>query len=216
MNYQIDWEEQWRLHAPNYKDGVVHLKLKDKTILLKPGPGFGDLSHPSTTLVIELMASLVQNKTVIDIGCGSGVLSLAASSLGAKKVLGVDIDPEAVRHSQENAKLNASHALFYTPQNLPKIQEPCIVVMNMITSEQEMAWGHYNDIWPYCELLVVSGILTQQKGAYIAKMKKAGWEPASEKKKKGWIAFILNKIHLSQPLPLPQGQQPPPLSPPPL
>ena len=73
---------------------------------LKPGGGFGDLSHPTTRLMLRMLAQIVAKQDVIDIGCGSGILSLAAAALGSPKVYGIDIEQEAVEHSRNNAIFN--------------------------------------------------------------------------------------------------------------
>jgi len=72
---------------------------------MDPGMAFGTGSHPSTQLCLEMIED-VGGLNIIDIGCGSGILSVAALKLGAKKALCVDIDPVAVRSARENAVLN--------------------------------------------------------------------------------------------------------------
>ena len=103
------WEKQWELFAPNFKNGKAHIDLTPygcpEILQLYPGPGFGDLSHPTTRIVLELMQPYIQNHAVLDIGCGSGILSLAAAAMGASEVYGYDIDPEAVEHAKKNATL---------------------------------------------------------------------------------------------------------------
>ena len=100
-----------------YRDGLLHIDLHDfshdmqpsfwpEALKLKPGPGFGDLSHPSTRLVLKLMAKRIEGKAVLDVGCGSGILALAALSMGAASVCGIDIDQEALMHAEVNARLN--------------------------------------------------------------------------------------------------------------
>ena len=72
------WDQQWELFAPQFKEGKAHIDLTDygvcKTLQLYPGPGFGDLSHPTTRLVLQLMKPHLQQRLAIDIGCGSGIL----------------------------------------------------------------------------------------------------------------------------------------------
>ncbi len=94
------------------------MELK-KTLLLKPGPGFGDLSHPTTSLMLKLMKlnlASMQAGAVLDVGSGSGILALAASLLGSGDVAGIDIDREANRHARKNARLNClAHVRFPFP-----------------------------------------------------------------------------------------------------
>ena len=107
---QVDWENQGALFAENFKDGKAHIDLQrfgtPATLKLYPGPGFGDLSHPTTNLMLELMQGALTGQIALDIGCGSGILSLAALLMGAKKAYGVDIDAEALLHAEKNADLN--------------------------------------------------------------------------------------------------------------
>jgi ribosomal protein L11 methyltransferase len=77
-------------------------------IQLDPGLAFGTGSHPTTALCLAWMADKkFHDQTVIDYGCGSGILSIAVCKLGAKRVFGVDIDPQAVEASEENSRRNA-------------------------------------------------------------------------------------------------------------
>ena len=76
-------------------------------IILDPGLAFGTGTHPSTALCLEwLDANPIQEKTIIDYGCGSGILSIASLKLGAKKVIAVDHDPQALEASRMNAEQN--------------------------------------------------------------------------------------------------------------
>ena len=159
----IDWHEQWALHAPDFLDGFVH--VKPFGFRLKPGPGFGDLSHPTTRLMLEMLPSKI-SMPVVDIGCGSGVLSLAAHFAGAPEVYGVDIDAGAIQHAKENAKLNNAPLFFGT--TLPKIPKRCLVLMNMISSEQQVAWETQKALHPHAEEMIVSGIPIEQRERFLA------------------------------------------------
>jgi ribosomal protein L11 methyltransferase len=183
------WEQQWELFAPDFRDGKAHIDLSPfgcKTVLqLLPGPGFGDLSHPTTRLMLKLMQPHVKGKTVIDIGCGSGILSVAAEAMGAKKVYGYDIDPDAVAHSRKNSK-----TVTFSEKPPEEIEPDTIFLMNMISSEQEQAWKL---IRPRVRggILITSGILEKDKENYLNNrpfMKMAQEE--------AWVGFVF-KIHPS-------------------
>ncbi len=75
-------------------------------IKIDPGMAFGTGTHPTTQLCLELLETVSYFPTVIDVGCGSGILSIGALKLGAELALGVDIDPASVKNSRENADLN--------------------------------------------------------------------------------------------------------------
>ena len=86
---------------------------------------------------------------MIDIGSGSGILTLSALSMGAKKAIGIEIDPMAVEHSRENAALNQLEAEFFLPEQVFHIPDnDIIVLMNMIASEQKVAWESYRNLIP--------------------------------------------------------------------
>lgn len=63
----IDWHTQWEMFAENFYDGKAHIQIGDKTLLLKPGAGFGDLSHPTTQLMVEMMQKYVPGEAVVDV-----------------------------------------------------------------------------------------------------------------------------------------------------
>ncbi len=189
---QIDWESQWALFAPNFYDGLSHILLANgSTLLLKPGGGFGDLSHPTTRLVLSLMAPRVKNQTVIDIGCGSGILSIAAVLLGAKEAIGIDIDPEAIRHAQENASLNHVEQKIHFAKSFDDLPPgPYVIVINMIFNEQKNAWGS-NQILHHCPATIItSGILHSQKASYLKQTQQWSWQLKEAHAEEEWCAFI--------------------------
>lgn len=103
------------------------------------------------------------DKTVVDFGCGSGILALAALKLGAKRVIGIDIDPQALQATQENARRNGVEDRLdvFLPENQPTL-EADVVVANILSGPllelREVITG-------YCKsdgLLVLSGILAEQ------------------------------------------------------
>ncbi len=113
-----NWMEAWKQH---YKPILIGQRLlilpawlespdpKRIPIKIDPGMAFGTGTHPTTQLCLELMEVSTDHRpltTVIDVGCGSGILSIAALKLGATSVLGVDIDIESVKNSRENADVN--------------------------------------------------------------------------------------------------------------
>jgi ribosomal protein L11 methyltransferase len=105
---------------------------------LDPGLAFGTGSHPTTRLCLmwlhaHLTASVGRQLSLLDYGCGSGILSIAALKLGAQRVVGTDIDPQALSASVENARLNAVEASFIAPDALGNEMFD-IVVANILTS----------------------------------------------------------------------------------
>ena len=161
----IDWEKQWEAFAPGFKNGILQVPIGNTTISLCAGGGFGDLSHPTTKLMLQMMPEHVSGKTVVDIGCGSGILSIAAMKLGAKKVYALDISNDALKHTQKNALRN--HVSVETSRQLETVPEDnLLILMNMISSEQEIAWQMNRCLHKKHTLLLASGILEEQDEDY--------------------------------------------------
>lgn len=185
----IDWSEQWSQFAQDFHDGKAHIDLTPygapSTLLLHPGPGFGDLSHPTTRLMLELMQDRIRGQSVLDIGCGSGILTLAALKLGAASALGIDIDPAALNHARENNQLNQLFAQF--SRRTPKSHTHGITLMNMILPEQKMVMSKYV---PQPNLWIVSGILAEQRSDYLKLVKNWSWNLVEERGKSDWMGFV--------------------------
>lgn len=201
----IDWEAQWAVHR-NYREGFLHIDLKDyapeiqfyqrsSLLKLRPGPGFGDLSHATTRLVLKLMPFFVKNKAVVDIGCGSGILSLAAVAMGCASVTGIDIDPEALVHSEVNSQSNGmtGKIKFLLPEKLEHFCNDSVVLMNMIQSEQAVVWESLASYSSQVSLLITSGILYEERNDYLIQSKLWGWQLVKEMEEEGWLGFIFKK-----------------------
>ena len=103
-------------------------------IVLDPGLAFGTGSHPTTHLCLQWLSKTVtSNMTVLDYGCGSGILAIAAKKLGAIEVVGTDIDSQAIISSRYNAKQNQVNAEFYHASKY-QTREFDIVVANILSS----------------------------------------------------------------------------------
>lgn len=194
----IDWEAQWANSGADYREGHVYLNLQgDKQIKLKPGPGFGDLSHPTTRLTIDLMRNQVTGKEVIDFGSGSGILSLAAAALGAATVLGVEIDLQAILHACANAQLNdlQDQIAFAEPSDVDITLQPAgLYLMNMIPADQEALITGLGFDLPLPGTWIVSGVLAERREEYLKSIANRGWKIVTEKSEAGWLAFEFNQL----------------------
>ncbi len=197
LDEDIDWQQQWELFCPYFVDGMCKIPLSDfsaknlKHLLLSPGAGFGDLSHKTTCLMMELMSLYVEDKIVADLGCGSGVLGLFALQLGAKKVYGIDIDPKALEHTKENARLNDLEDKIFVGLNLPEKVFPDILLLNMTWDEQKQALSSFPV--DKCGLWIVSGILEEQEKGYLLFMKQFSLKLEKIMRREGWLGFIFIK-----------------------
>lgn len=155
-------------------------------LILDPGLAFGTGSHPTTRLCLEWLDQQdLQEKTLLDYGCGSGILAIAAVKLGAAKTVGTDIDPQAIIASQDNAKQNSVDIAFYNPDTLPSSQYD-IVIANILTNPLKvLAPALAQRCKPKAEI-VLSGILFDQAEDIIAIYSE--WFNISVKKvEEGWV-----------------------------
>ena len=104
-----------------------------KTIMIEPGSGFGTGSHPTTQLCIKWMEThLSSNVSVLDYGCGSGILSIVSKMLGAKTVLGIDNDYQALRNAKRNKELNPAEIDLLHTSDYKKTIKFDIVIANIL------------------------------------------------------------------------------------
>ncbi|WP_085300463.1 50S ribosomal protein L11 methyltransferase [Cognaticolwellia mytili] len=168
-----DWEREWmdNFHpmkfgqrlwiCPSWRD------VPDPTavnVMLDPGLAFGTGTHPTTALCLTWLDSLdLKGKTVVDFGCGSGILSLAALKLGAKKVIGIDIDPQALQASLENAKRNQceDRLALFLPKDQPKFKAD-VVVANILAGPLRELAPVIIEYVAQTGLLALSGVLEEQ------------------------------------------------------
>ena len=134
-------------------------------IRLDPGMAFGTGSHPTTALCLAWMAhENFNNQSVIDYGCGSGILSIAACKLGAKRVFGVDIDPQAVDASLENARRNGINpdrlqVSLVSDLNVDKVD---LLIANILSGPLVELASKFADMIKPGGKILLSGILKAQ------------------------------------------------------
>lgn len=138
-----DWEREWmkNFHPIRFGERLwicpSWLDVPDPSavnVMLDPGLAFGTGTHATTALCLKWLEGLdLSGKTVVDFGCGSGILGIAAIKLGAARVIGIDIDQQALDASQDNAARNgvAEQLEVYLPQNQPHL-EADVVVANIL------------------------------------------------------------------------------------
>jgi ribosomal protein L11 methyltransferase len=131
-------------------------------LVLDPGLAFGTGSHPTTYLCLQwLDANLRPGQTVIDYGCGSGILAIAAGKLGAARVLGVDIDTQALEASRYNAKRNAVNARF-TDAHSSATESADVVIANILSAPLKVLAPLLSRLTRTGGRLILSGILKAQ------------------------------------------------------
>ncbi|MDD2914554.1 MAG: 50S ribosomal protein L11 methyltransferase [Gallionella sp.] len=132
-------------------------------IVLDPGLAFGTGSHPTTRLCLRWLDNNLQGgEAVLDYGCGSGILAIAALKLGAARAVGVDVDSQAVLASRDNAAANrVENVLFYLPNDAPKASYD-LVVANILTNPLRMLAPLLANATRQGGQIVLSGILEEQ------------------------------------------------------
>jgi len=138
------------------------------SLRLDPGLAFGTGSHPTTRLCLEwLHETLGGGETVLDYGCGSGILAIAAAKFGAGRVVGVDVDPQAVRASESNARQNDVAAVFVEPGALPPAAND-VVVANILANPLILLAPALAQRVAAGGRIALSGILEEQADSVIA------------------------------------------------
>ncbi|RMF16413.1 MAG: 50S ribosomal protein L11 methyltransferase [Gammaproteobacteria bacterium] len=168
-----DWEREWMTHfepmqfghrlwiVPSWTDAPDPDAVN---ILLDPGLAFGTGTHPTTALCLEWLDSQpIEGRQITDYGCGSGILAIAALRLGAARALGVDIDPQALEASRDNAEKNAvSDRLdVFLPEQMPEHQSD-VVVANILAGPLAQLSGTILSCLKPGGRIALSGILEDQ------------------------------------------------------
>jgi ribosomal protein L11 methyltransferase len=204
-----DWSQAWKQHyhpiaigerliiVPAWQQSPEAQRI---AIRMDPGMAFGTGTHPTTQLCLGLLEAYLPGRqsAVIDVGCGSGILSVAALKLGAERALGVDIDTDAVDATQENAVLNAvtdrlvvglgsvaeirrgDFVLQRAPLVLANILAPVIVRL----FEDGLA-----DLLEPQGVIVLSGILKEQAADVVAALERAGLRLLEQRLDGDWVAL---------------------------
>jgi ribosomal protein L11 methyltransferase len=209
-----DWENAWKAHYKPIRIGSrlmiqpawLPLQEKDRLpIFMDPGMAFGTGTHPTTQLCLTAIEETVQKgRSVVDIGCGSGILSIAAAKLGANKVLALDIDSIALQNARKNIKINDVSSIVTTAQGsldrlLEEIPSPWIpahlVVANIITKtlEEMIFAGLGKTILPE-GTLILSGILDHQVGLIQNACEAKGLQVIETRAMDDWRALVIKRI----------------------
>lgn len=160
-------------------------------IRLDPGVAFGTGSHPTTHLCLQWLDTHVTNTdTVLDYGCGTGILAIAAAKLGAANVTGTDIDPQAVESAAFNAEHNEVTAKFVLPGDLPASRYSLVVANILSNPLKVLAPALLGRVAPGGRL-VLSGVLARQAEEVIEVYRKT--DPNVElsvwREEDGWVCI---------------------------
>ncbi|WP_127960022.1 50S ribosomal protein L11 methyltransferase [Serratia microhaemolytica] len=169
-----DWEREWmdNFHPMRFGQRLwicpSWREVPDPdavNVMLDPGLAFGTGTHPTTSLCLQWLDGLdLSGKTVIDFGCGSGILAIAALKLGAARAIGIDIDPQAIQASRDNAERNGVSAQLdlYLSKDKPADLYADVVVANILAGPLRELAPVISELVKPGGVLGLSGVLATQ------------------------------------------------------
>jgi len=180
---------EWKPHTPAPDEIIIHID---------PGMAFGTGTHPTTAMCLELIEThLKPGQTVLDVGCGSGILMIAAAKLGASKLTGIDTDPMAVDITRENLEKNGIDPATYTldATTLDQIPETChdLVTANIIAQVIVDVAPDIKRRLPPNGLAVLSGIIRERRPDVHKALTANGLDLVSEKFHDEWVAMVVGR-----------------------
>ena len=193
-----DWETKWMVDFQPMQFGdklwvcpswITPPDPSAKNIILDPGLAFGSGDHPTTSLCLSwLYDHITEEQEVMDYGCGSGILSIAATLLGASTVYAVDYDPQAIIAISNNIEKNMiskERIRTYLPEDLPSIRVDCLIANILAMPLIELS-EQFSNLTKPMGRLVLSGILEEQTNSVIQHYKR--WFEIDEPQEKdGWV-----------------------------
>lgn len=205
--HEEDWANNWKQYYKPVKitDKIVikpiweeYEKKDDELIIeLDPGMAFGTGTHETTRMCIKALDKYVKpNTTVFDVGCGSGILAIAAAKLGANHVVGVDLDPVAVDSSKENISFNNLNNIEVLEGNLLDVVsgKADIVVANIIAEIICVLTEDVKKALNEGGLFIVSGIIHDRVDMVKEKFAECGFEVMEINKDGEWNCIVAKSI----------------------
>ena len=208
-----DWENNWKQFYKPMEIGKRLLVIPEweqagapdrVELRLNPGLTFGTGSHASTRLCLEGVETYVRpGGRVLDLGCGSGILSIAALLLGAEEAAGVDIDPKAVGVAYENAAINGIGRDRYTVRWGNVVTDHALqkefggeydVVVANIVADVIIRLAPF--AYPCCKPgapFIVSGVIDERRDEVREALCRAGFAVEAEKAAEGWVALLARR-----------------------
>lgn len=201
--HEEDWANNWKKYYKPTKIGeriVVkpiweEYEAKDNELILAldPGMAFGTGTHETTRMCIQALDNYVkQDSTVFDVGCGSGILAIAAAKLGAKKAVGVDLDPVAVESANENVGINNLDNIEILYGNLVDVIEgkADIVVANIIAEVICILTEDVKRVLKTDGYFITSGIIHDRVDMVTNKLEETGFEVVEINKDGEWNCIV--------------------------
>lgn len=204
LKEEDEWLNNWRqyyqpieigqnlLIQPVFRDEV---KNTSRTVIkIEPGLAFGTGNHESTRLCLEAVEKYTQKgMRVLDVGCGSGILGIASTLLGAEKAYGVDIDETAVRIANENAELNGvTHKFTAECGDLTQHAKGKfnLVLANIVADVIISLTENIKTFMAEDAVFVMSGIIDTREQDVLRALDKNGFDVIERKPENGWVCLV--------------------------
>lgn len=197
----MDWANEWKKYYEPFYIGNILIKPSwididesdHKVVEINPGMAFGTGLHETTNLCIEQLQELnLIDKIVLDIGCGSGILSVVSSKLGAKEVFATDIDPLAIEATLENANLNKISNINAVKgsllDNVDKKYD--VVVANILLNVLDILIPDLPKALKKDGVFICSGLINSQRDNIVNTLEKNNLEIVEVSEKGEWISII--------------------------
>lgn len=199
-----DWAHKWKEHFKTFTLGdhmvvkplweTYDAKEDDVVIVIDPGMAFGSGTHETTSMCIKAVEALDHiPASVLDVGCGSGILGIAAAKLGAEKVTGIDIDVNAVKIARENCvhngvegQLNILHGDL-----LEEVTEQYdLVFANILAEVVIMITPDVKQVIKAGGLFISSGIIKEMKSSVLEALSNEGFEQLEVMEEGEWVTIV--------------------------
>lgn len=193
---ETGWDEKWKeFIKPGYLTETLKYSFDTEnepdndTILINPSMAFGTGTHPTTKCAARLLEKVCFGKTVLDAGCGSGILSIAAVKRGAAAAYAFDTDPVALVNVKENLKLNNIDNISAWAGGIESFRGSVqVAAANIITSVLKLIHPHILDLKP--EYIVYSGILHSEFEEFISEIDLSDYSIAETVCEQEWTGVV--------------------------
>lgn len=200
-----EWNENWKKYFKSTEIGnrlaivpsweKYENKQNRKILHIDPGAAFGTGTHATTSLCLEMLDSHIKDgMTVLDIGCGSGILAVASVILGAKSAVGVDIDAQSVKTARENAEINGitDRTEFLVGDLADKVSGKYdVICANIVADVVIRLMDGVKEYMNDDTLFIVSGIIDMREQDVLNAAKERGFNVVEAHTRDNWRAYLL-------------------------
>ncbi|NPA34593.1 MAG: 50S ribosomal protein L11 methyltransferase [Chlorobi bacterium] len=204
-----NWNEEWEKNYEPVFDAETGLYIRAPfhkpnpqatfEVLIEPGLAFGTGHHITTLTIAKLLLEIpCEGKSVLDVGCGSGILGIIAAKRGASRVVGIDIDENALANAKKNALLNNISLELYDDWGQLKGSKFDLVIANIELNAHLELLPKFSKVLKDEGLLILSGIIKKQRNKLLKHAKLFNFKPILIKDTGEWQVLLMFKSSKSQ------------------